>query len=255
MADTKALSNQNLDAWFILESGVANPASPTAAEINAGQWLTPAVAFDGSTFPNATDSNDVDDRGWLDAGNASTRGYEQYEATLNFFRPRDLGNVTSDYVQVFEAMRLSGVKGYLVTRVLQRNTSPVNVPAAAGDWISVYKVQSDAVVDDTEGEDSYKYAVNFLPQGGIYVYTQVKTAAPVVVAPATISVAEGAYALATATLLGKSITQGATWTSSDPDVATVSPNGVVLGVSDGTATISASHPAATAAGTTTVTVA
>lgn len=245
MTDTKIQSNGMLDVWWVPGSGLADPSSPTAAELNGpgALRLSPAVAWDGSTWPNATDTNTVDDRGIEDAGNTVTAGYEQYEATLSFFYPKDLTNTTSDYVQVFEAMRTRGVVGHLVTRVLQRAKAPAVTPAADGDWVSVFKVISDSVPTDTEGEDSYKYYVTFQPQGGVHIYTQVKTTLPTVVTPATLSGAVGSYGILRATLGTKSITQGATWTSSDNTIATVSPNGVVTYVATGTATIEATHPA------------
>jgi len=42
---------------------------------------------------------------------------------------------------------------------------------ASADKVSVFKVIADAVMDDTEGEDSVKFMVKFQPQGllGVWV--------------------------------------------------------------------------------------
>src|SRR5690606_26395807 len=69
------------------------------------------------------------------------------------------------------------------------------------------------------------------------------------VAPTTLALEPGEKAVVTATLAGHSITQGATWRSSDTTVASVSANGVVTAISEGTADITATHPAATGPGT------
>lgn len=253
MVDTRVQSNGNINVYLVPASGVADYRSPTAAEIAAGINLSEAIAWDGFEL-TASDSNDVDDRGLMDAGNAVTRGFQQFAASIPFFYPKDLNDPTDPATIAFEALaRQTRQTWYLITKVLQ-GTTGTPTPAVAGEWVSVYKFMSDYTSDDTEGEDSYKFTIGFLPQGQVKVYTQVKTALPVVVAPATLAVDVDEAAIATATLGGKSITQGATWTSSDPSVARVTPNGVVVGVSAGTATISASHPAATAAGTVTVTV-
>lgn len=252
MADTKAQSNGNVTVWWVPAAGIADYRSPTAAEINAGVDLTDAIAWDGFEL-GASDSNDVDDRSLRDLGNAVTRGFQQFAATIPFFRSANPQDPTSDYTIAFETFREPRVYGYLITRVLQVAPSTA-VPAAAGEWISVFKFVGDYIADDTEGEDSYKFTVGFLPQGEIKVYTQVKTALPVVVAPATLALDVDEAGLLTATLGGKSITQGAAWTTSAPNVAQVTPNGVVIGLSAGTATISANHPAATGAGTSVVTV-
>lgn len=252
MADEKVQSNGNITVTWVPAAGIADYRSPTPTELNAGIDLTDAIAWDGYEL-GASDSNDVDDRSLRDLGNAVTRGFQQFAATIPFFRDSNPLDTTSDYTKAFQLFREPRVYGYLVTRVLQVPAS-IATPYAAGQWISVFKFVGDYVADDTEGEDSYKFTVGFLPQGDVKVYTIVKTAVPVTLAPATLSLAVGAKGLVTATLSGKSITQGATWTSSAPNIARVTANGVVIGVAAGTATISAGHPAATTAGATTVTV-
>src|SRR5690606_15116219 len=115
-----------------------------------------------------------------------------------------------------------------------------------------FKMTSDTVNDDTEGEDSYKFIVNFLPQGELSVYTQAKNAGPVVLSDlsgtaGTLTV--GDHAALAATLGGHRATQVVDWSSDDEAVATVSDNGVVTAVGAGTADITATHPAATGAAT------
>lgn len=248
--DTRISSNGNVQIWALLASAVANPDSPTDAEVNAGLHITDAVAWDSTTFPTATESEDQDDRSLFDKGNATSRGASQYEAELNFFYPSDLSDTTSDYGKAFQFFKTPGVDVILVVRVLQ-GTTGVYVPAAAGQWVSLYRFQTDAWTDDIEGDDSNKYAVGFLTQGVSRIYTQIKNSTPVTVtnASGTASIGIGDHAVLRATLGGKRATQVVTWTSDDPSVATVSPNGVVTGVSAGSADIIASHPAASAAST------
>ena len=252
MADTKIMSNKQVTVWFVPASGIADYQSPTAAEINAGINLSPAIAWDGFELA-AADSNDIDDRSLVDAGNAVTAGFEQFSASLPMFRSLNPDDTSSSYVQAFETFRPGRVHGYLIMRLLPPGGNPL-APAAAGQVISVYRFMSDAVTDDTEGEDSYKFTVGFLPQGQVKVNTLVKTAATVTVTPTTSSVAVGAVAAATATISGRNYTQGVRWASSDSSKATVSQNGVIKGVAAGTATVTATHPAATGPGTVTVTV-
>lgn len=246
MVDQKAQSNGNVTVWALPASGIADYRSPTAAEINAGLDITDAMAWEGTTFPTATESNDVDDRSLRDRGNATSRGFAQFEFAPNFFRPRNVLDVTSDYGKAFQMFKTPRVPLYVVTRVLQV-TEGVHVDASAGEWVSVFRFTSDAVADDTEGEDSYKYSVSMLPQGEISVYTQVKNPGPVVVTVNDTSLAVGAHSTSLALLGGKYATQNVTWESSNTAVASVSQNGVVTGISAGTATITATHPAATGA--------
>lgn len=250
MADAKVTTNGHVDVWAVPVTGIADYRSPTASEINAGVRLTPAIAWDGTTFPANDESSDVDDRSLEDVGNATSRGFAQFGAELSFFRPFDT-DTTSEAADAWALFKTPRVPVYLVTRVLQRTPAPGTTPATAGDWISVYRFITDTVNDDTEGEDSVKFIVGYLPQGEVSVYTQVKNSTPVTVtnASATTALDVGEHAVLRATLGGKRATQVVDWVSSNDAVASVSPNGVVTGVGVGTASVTASHPAASAAST------
>lgn len=250
MADQKVTTNGHVDVWAIPVTGIADYRSPTASEINAGVRLTPAIAWDGTTFPANDESSDVDDRSLEDVGNATSRGFAQFGAELSFFRPVE-GDTTSEAAEAWALLKTPRVPLYVVTRVLQRTPAPGTTPATTGDWISVYRFISDTVNDDTEGEDSVKFIVGMLPQGEVSVYTQVKNTTPVTVTNASGSTTldVGDHAVLRATLGGKRATQVVDWVSSNDSIVSVSPNGVVTGVGPGTASVTASHPAASASST------
>lgn len=246
MVDVKAFSNGNVSVWWIPNGGIAKIAEPTPAEINAGVPLSVAISWENFEL-GTSDSDDIDDRGLMDVGNNTTRGAAQFSGTLSFFRPMDPTDTTSDYVKAWEAFRIPRASGYLAIRVLQ-NVTGTQSPAAAGDDISVYKFIADAVTDDTEGDDSVKFEVNFMPQGDLAVYTKVKTADPVVLLPLTLALTVAGptkAAKVTARIGGDNISTGAVWRSSAPAVASVSPHGVVTARSTGTANITATFPSAT----------
>lgn len=248
MADEKATSNGNVEVWAIPVTDIADINAPTAAEINAGVYLADAIAWDSTTYPANESSNDVDDRSLRDKGNATSRGYAQFAATLAFFRPVP-GDTTSEAAIAWDLFRTPRIPILLVTRVLQ-TTEGVYTPAVAGEWVSVYQFITDTVNDDTEGEDSYKYIVNFLPQGAVAVNTQVKNDTPVLLTatgPTAIDVDE--HLAIRATLGGKRATSAVIWSSSNPLVAEVSQTGVVTGVAAGTASITATHASATGTST------
>lgn len=251
MADEKVFSDGYVDVWVIRQNQLTDPSAPLISELNSHAInLSNAIAWDGTTWPNNTDSNDTDDRSIKDAGNATTRGYAQYEATLNLFYPRVLTDTTSDYGKAYQFFKnaTTRIPVYLVTRILQ-TTAGATQPFVAGDLVSVFKMTSDAFVTDTEGEDSYKYTINFMPQGGVWPYTQAISTKNAI----TVTIGSGQTAPTTtgkkvayrAVLNGKRMTNEVTWASSNTAVATVSQNGVVTTLASGTTNITASHPAGT----------
>lgn len=225
-------------------AAVADYRAPEASELNNSPALnvSAAIAWDGSTLPAATESDDVDDRAITDRGNATSRGSAQYEGTLNFFHPRDKTDMTNLASQAYDFLRKPGVPVYAIVRLLQ---SKAEEDFEAGEWISVYRFLTDSWEDDIEGDDSYKYAVGMLTQGEVMPYTQVKNSSPITITnTGPVGLVVGDHAVLRAEMGGHRATQTVNWESDDPVVASVSPNGVVTANSSGTAEITATHPAA-----------
>lgn len=252
----KIAANQYVKVAWILDANMTTTQAqaPTDTILNAGTTvqLSPAIAWTDFAL-GATDSDDVQDRGITDAGNAVTRGFSNFEATLSFFRDANPGDSSSDFVKAFATFKTPRTYGYLVMRVAEQ---PYSTTWTKGDRVSVFRFVADIVTDDVDGDDSVKFKVAFLQQGIMYPYTMVKGATPDAItgiAPtAAKTVAGGAYALQPL-LSGKDIRAIATYSSSDTTKAKVTPNGVVIPVATGTVTITVNHPAATAAVTSVVT--
>lgn len=167
---TKLQSNGNLAVYWVPTSEVSNEtaflAGPTDYEIGQGVNLTEAIAFDGYTL-GATESNKIDDKGIADKSNAQARGFAQFSGSLTFFRGVT-SETTGAYAAAFDTFKAATdarVDGFLVTRI----GIPSGTAIAAGQIVSVYKFVADAVMDNTEGEDSVKFMVNFQPQGRLGV--------------------------------------------------------------------------------------
>lgn len=242
MADEKVFSDGYVSVWWVPSNGIDDVNKPTAAEINAGAALSPAISWQDYDLGNS-ESDTEDDRSLMDRGNATTRGAAQFSATLSFFRPfnEDINDPTSDYAAAFQAFRTPRVYGYLVVRILQ-NERYKQDDVEEGQWVSLYKFVADTFVDDTEGDDSVKFTVNFQPQGELAVYTTVATDEPVEVSESSVSVGVDSAVPVIATLGEKNITQGARWRSADPDIASVTPNGVIVGSEEGSTTVTVSFP-------------
>jgi hypothetical protein len=169
---TKMVSNYKIRVDWVDSADVTDEdafiTAPSAALITAdGVDLTNAIAWDSYDL-GTQDSNKIDDRGIVDEGQVQTRGFAQYTGSLMFFRDAD-PDATSDYNTAFETFKAatdgSKPQGFLVTRI----GVDADDAHAAGQIVSVFKFIADAFMDNTEGEDSVKYMVNFMPQGKLGV--------------------------------------------------------------------------------------
>lgn len=169
---TKMTSNGKIRVDWIDASDVTDEAAflaaPSAAILNGGQDLTEAIAWDSYDL-GANDSNKIDDRSILDEGQVETRGFAQFSGSLMFFRDAD-PDATSTYNDVYAIFKAatdgSRPQGYLSVRIGEAATAD----HAANQNTSVFKFIADAFMDNTEGEDSVKYMVNFAPQGRLGVH-------------------------------------------------------------------------------------
>lgn len=244
----KITSNEYVKVAWVLDANMTpdQAKAPSETILNAATTvqLSPAIAWQDFAL-GATDSDDVEDRGITDPGNAVTRGFANFEGTLSFFRDANPDDTTSDYVKAWETFKVPRTYGWLVLRVAEKKWDQ---PWAAGDRVSVFRFVADVITDDASGDDAVKFTVNFLPQGQLYTYTVVKGAAPASFAgvSATATGTVGDVDVLHPTLSGKDVRTVATYVSDNPAVASVSANGVVKNLSAGTANITVSHPAASA---------
>lgn len=170
---TKSTSNGKIKVYWVPVDGITGTedewvAAPSVADIeDNGIDLTAAIAWDSYEL-GATDSNKIDDRGIVDEGAVQERGFAQFSGSLMFFRGIT-SETTGAYYEAFEAFKAatdgSRPVGFLVTRINVPNTTAL----AADDVVSAYKFIADAFMDNTEGEDSVKFMVNFAPQGKLGV--------------------------------------------------------------------------------------
>lgn len=171
---TKSTSNGKIRVYWVPVSNVDGTEddfvqAPSIGDMNASGSidLTESIAWDSYDL-GAADSNKIDDRGILDEGQVQTRGFAQFSGSLMFFRGIS-SETTGAYYNSYEAFKAAtdGTRptGFLVTRV----GVPASTPLAIGQEVSAFKFIADAFMDNTEGEDSVKFMVNFAPQGKLGV--------------------------------------------------------------------------------------
>ena len=160
MASEKMLS-PNTTIWWVPDSGIADPKNPTAAEINAGVNISCAIVTGYSLNP--ADSDTDDSRSICDNSNAQSPTFDNYEGDLTFFRDADAANAESVFNKAYGLFKNVGASGYLVRRI----GKTADMPAAAGDYVSLFKFTSDYMrsLDGDEGGSPVKFQVKFIPAG------------------------------------------------------------------------------------------
>lgn len=251
MVDTRYPISGSIRAWWIPLNGLANYQAPTAAEIAAGLDISDAISWNDKDFGIQT-SNTSSDPAITAKGNTANRGAAQYGGSFSFYHPRLANDNSNLYSLVWDQLRLPGTAGYIITRVdgleLATTTGTASQPgtlAAAGDLVSVFRVETAGYADAITGEEAFRYTVSFLPKGQVRTMAVVRASAtgvaPVVTGAATGAV--GAKVVLNATLIGRGYTRGVRWASSNQNVATVSANGVVTVLTAGATQITATDKA------------
>jgi hypothetical protein len=169
---TKSQSNGKINVYWVPIEDITGTEdewveAPSVEDIEAGIELTLGIAWDSYEL-GSTDSNKIDDRGIIDTGSVQERGFAQFSGSLMFFR-----GITSEtsgaYYEAYEAFKAAadGTRpvGFLVTRI----GVPQTTALAATQKVNAFKFIADAFMDNTEGEDSVKFMVNFAPQGKLGV--------------------------------------------------------------------------------------
>lgn len=256
MVDIRLKSMGNVRFRFYPDSAFVNFRWPTVAEMNAGIELEQVTLWDN--FEIGAQASETSDAVPIGAkASVVRRGAANYGGSASFWYPGYRSDTTNAAALVYLAFKKLNTPGYLALSVDgeigEAGQPNANMTFANGDYVTIMKIVTDEWDDSITGEDAFYYTRNFLKSGGFAPYTVVSTAAPVVAA--TVATASGAAASKTfvsATVNGRDWTRGVRWTSSAPNIATVSSTGVVNRVATGTATITATLPGTNPAVTGTV---
>lgn len=247
---TRDLSNRRVQMWLALASGLSDFTKINATQLNAMLAVAPALRWDGLDFGMQA-SDQEDDRSLDDDATETLRGFMQFGGGLPFFFPKAT-DTSSILRQAFNLVRTRGTELALVTRV---GFADRRAPAAAGDWVNIYRVMTDGYQPDTEGTGGYAYIQTMIPRGDVSPWTVVDAATPtaVTIAGGAVTGTAGSIALRRATYEGNDVTRHAQWVSSNEAVAKVT-DGIIEMIAAGTANITAKTPGSLISTATTVTV-
>ena len=241
MVDTRYPAGGYLLGALALPNAFVNYKAPTVTELNNAAnvlKISAAISFSDTDLGLDT-SNTTNEPSWDDEGNTTERGAAQYGGSLSLWYPKVVGD-TSDYDNAYQRLEKIGTRLWFVTRLDGKN--PNSTPYAEGDLVSIFDIEVASWSDTTEGEDSFRYTVGTLAKGNFasYVVAVGATAPTVTITGATTATA-GTPARLFATVAGRRFTTGVEWSSSDPEVGSVSALGVVSRLGAGEFTITAKY--------------
>jgi hypothetical protein len=254
MADTRLPASGNIRVYWSPTSSISNYLAPTAAELNAAGVvdITDAISWnDFNYFLQA--SNTIDDPAISATGKVSDLGAMQFGGQLSFYYPKSFADVTNRYKSVYDLFFSPRTTGYMIFRIDGKHSTDVVTSGeqtiVATDVVQIFKVMTDGFNESITGEDAFRYTINFQAQslaaprvivqgGSAPVTTIVSNDAPITTLSRT--VLNGPFKLS-AKVDGRYMTTNVTWTSTNPDKATVSAAGVVKPIAAGTTTITATY--------------
>lgn len=231
---TRDLSNRRIQIWMGLASAVSDFTKINDVQLNAMLATAPAVRWDGLDFGMQA-SDQEDDRSLDDDATETLRSFMQFGGGIPFFFPK-VTDQSSILRQAFNLVRTRGTELAIAMRI---GYTDRRTPAAAGDFVNLFRVMTDGYQPDTEGTGGYAYVQSMIPRGDVAPWIVVDSATPTAVeieGGATLSGAAGTLALRRATYEGNDVTRLAEWTSSNETVAKVT-DGIIEIVGAGTANI------------------
>lgn len=174
MAGEKKLIGPHTTIWWVDDGVLTNPLAPSVAALNAaitgGDALNLSCTIVTGYTLNPTDSDTQSSRLLCDEGNSETRGFANYEGSLQFAREATpLTNTDSIFIAPFEKFKHKGETGFLIRRVGKKSTEDL----AAGDRVDVFKFINDNPRDiEEDGGGPIYMEVPFLAQGQMAIQVE-----------------------------------------------------------------------------------
>lgn len=173
MANFQKLLRANVTILAAYPEAFADPANPTAAELNdqfvygtnedAMVFNISCSILDDYTL-NMADSDTDDSMSICDIGNVSSPTFANYEVSLDHFRDRDV-DANGVFNMAFDIFKGPDRPFYIIKRIGYAQ----NAAFAAGQTISMYGVDTDFPVDLVEDNTMLQFGSRFKPNGNLNI--------------------------------------------------------------------------------------
>lgn len=239
--------------------GITNIAVPEAAELNntggtsGVQPASQSISWNDWDFGlQASETNS--EPSMADAASYEEFGQTNYGGGISFYMPYEYDDNTNQHSVIYDLTDIPGTVVDVAVRI--DGEKFIDTPAANGDYVSGFRVQTGSEDNPFTPGESKRRTVGFNAKGGVAPYTIVGPHTITIVPPASTPWAAGRKGRLRATVQGRDYTNALRWTSSNGAAVQVYPGGFyeVVGTAGGTAIVTARDDKAGTQVTQTVTI-
>lgn len=254
----KTPAEQRVTMWLgsgVRPLGVANPATPTAAEINgtSGSGVlnaSPSISWTDMDFGMEASETETEPS-LADISTYEDFGASNYGGSISTYVPADYDDNSNLHSLVYDLTDTPGAAIDVIKRI--DGDTRTSQPAADGDFVSVYRTEISSETNPFNIGESVRRTIGLNSQGDFSHYTIVGDHTITVVAPSTYEV--GDKGRLRGVVQDRDYTNALVFISSDPDVIQITSGGFYEITGTGTATVTVRDDEAGTSTTETVTVA
>lgn len=253
-------SNKNVTVWAgpsgVGAIGITDTAVPEASEINntGGASLilnqSPSISWNDTDF-GIQESETLNDPSYADASTFTEFGAKNYGGTISYYLPNDWDDNSNNHKLVYDQTKTPRTKMDIVWRL--DGETETTVAAANGDFVSVFRSQTDSDANVWAQPDAHRRTVGFLSRGDAEFWTIV--GAHTITATAPTGLTAGDAGRIQATVQDRDYSSALSFASDDPNVFQVARGGHYKAIAAGTADVTIRDEAAGTSTTVSVTVA
>lgn len=238
-------------------TGIDEIFEPSEAELTPGgasgvQNAAQSISWNDFDF-GIQDSETTTDPSLADDSTYEDFGQRNYGGGISFYYPKEYDDNSNNHSIIYD---MTDEPWTLLDVVMRVDGDKNNVTEAYedGDFVHVARTLTDGEANTLSGSDALRRTVQFLPQGGVAVYTIVGDHVLTAIEPTAWTA--GSTGRLRVTVQDRDYTSALSFSSSDPDVVSIGRGGFfeVTGASSDTATITIEDEGAGTTTTVTVTV-